>query len=257
LTSFRSGLLGISETAGGVVADSGGVGGTVALSSGLDPDDGVDVRAEGVGPWAQTEASTFDVAPVAPCITDTLHTGTALVDDEGSREAVGGKLGCESGDVLEFISVGVALDDLIGCGGGESVVVGNVGGKTLDTIVRDALVDVGEHRRCGIDVCGPSEPSSVTSIEVEPDVALLDGAEDVLGALLVSGLSNDAVVVAHVGDHVGEGIGLNDSDDTDIGVGRDSSRDGVDVGLVLVDTIVVDVQFTVGGLGVAIRLGRS
>lgn len=36
---LRSGLLGIVETAGGVVADSRGVRGAVTLSTGLDPDD--------------------------------------------------------------------------------------------------------------------------------------------------------------------------------------------------------------------------
>lgn len=49
-----------------VVASRAGVGSTVTLSTGLDPDEGVSERVAGVGGGADTEPSADDVAPVAP-----------------------------------------------------------------------------------------------------------------------------------------------------------------------------------------------
>ena len=84
------------QRAGRVIARRGGVRGTVALSSGLDPDDGVNVRRAGACGRADTEASTLDVAPVTPLLTEVLLAGTSLVDNEGGREALACKLRSES-----------------------------------------------------------------------------------------------------------------------------------------------------------------
>ena len=50
----------------GIVARSSGVGSSVALSAGLDPDEGVLEGVAGVGGGADAEAGADDVAPVAP-----------------------------------------------------------------------------------------------------------------------------------------------------------------------------------------------
>lgn len=80
----------------GVIARRGGVGGTVTLTSGLDPDDGVDEAGASVGGRAGTETSALDIAPVAPLISDVLNARATLVDDEVSREATAAELGSES-----------------------------------------------------------------------------------------------------------------------------------------------------------------
>lgn len=101
-----SGLLGVRETAVGVVAGARGVRGTVALASGLDPDDGVDERRAGVGRRAGTEAGVVDVAPVTPLLADVLDTGAALVDDEVRGEALLGQQRREGVDVELLIVAG-------------------------------------------------------------------------------------------------------------------------------------------------------
>ena len=76
----------LRDTALAVVAGGRGVGGTVALASGLDPDDRVDEGRAGARRRARAEAGALDVAPVTPCIADVLDTGATLVDDEVCRE---------------------------------------------------------------------------------------------------------------------------------------------------------------------------
>ena len=84
------------EPAGRVIAGRGAVGGTVALASGLDPDDGVNERRAGGGRRAGSVASTLDVAPVTPLLAEVLLAGTTLVDDEGRWEALSLQRRCES-----------------------------------------------------------------------------------------------------------------------------------------------------------------
>ena len=96
----------------------------------------------------------------------------------------------------------------------------------------------------------------MTSIEVEPDVALLEGGEDVSRAGHVGALGVLAVGVGQVGNQVGERIGFDDRNDTDGGVGRDGGGDGIDVGLVVGHTVVRNGVFTVGSLGMAITVGE-
>jgi hypothetical protein len=90
----------IRESAGRVEANRGAVRGTVALTTGLDPDDGVDERVTSVGRRASTEAGTLDVAPVTPLLTDVLDTRASLVDDEVGGEVVLRKQGSEGVDVV-------------------------------------------------------------------------------------------------------------------------------------------------------------
>lgn len=66
LASLRGRLEGIRQAAVGVVADGTGVAGAVALTTGLDPDKGVEQVVAGVGRRAQAEASADSVAPVTP-----------------------------------------------------------------------------------------------------------------------------------------------------------------------------------------------
>lgn len=72
---------------------------------------------------------------------------------------------------MDFVVVGVALGDWVRGSSLVGVVVGNVGGKTADTV---RLVGTGkeltEELGSRADVCRPSEPSSVTSIEIQGQV---------------------------------------------------------------------------------------
>ena len=68
---------------------------------------------------------------------------------------------------------------------GERVVVGDVGREPADERGRvRGLVHLREERRRGLDVGGPAEPAGVSGVEVEPDVALLQGADGVGDELL-------------------------------------------------------------------------
>ena len=83
------------------------------------------------------------------------------------------------------------------------------------------------------DIGRPSQPSGVSGIEIQPDVALSQRGQHILNAFkarklvsiafdiasdnLLSLLRVGTIGIGQVGDQVGQGIGLNNSDDTDIG----------------------------------------
>ena len=92
-----------------VVAGSRGVGRAVTLTSGLDPDDGVDERRAGAGCWAGTEASALDVAPVTPLLTETGDGIAASVDDGVVGEASRLQGSRELGDVRLLVLARVVL----------------------------------------------------------------------------------------------------------------------------------------------------
>lgn len=118
----------------------------------------------------------------------------------------------------------------------EQVEVRHIGGEATDRrTIAGALENGGEHLSGGLDVSGPTKPTRVTSVEVEPDVILLQFANGVgyeflakrrkkkrgqrgKGADLVRALSICALCDAQVGDEIGETVGFNDEDNADVGV---------------------------------------
>jgi hypothetical protein len=97
----------------------------------------------------------------------------------------------------------------------------------------------------------------VTSVEVHRDTDGGESLDSVVRALEVRGLRLLAVGVAHVRDQVGQRIGLNDSNDLSAWVLLDRINNLVNVVvLVLVDTILVDEEFTVGRLRVTVTVGE-
>jgi len=190
-TSLWRRLKGIAVAAEAVVSGGRGVGGTVRLSSGLDPNDGVDQARSGVGSGPSTESSTVDVTPVTPSTTDILTARATLVNDKGSVPTSGPQCWCESFDVVNLIVVRVGGSDGIRRGSTEGVVIGNVcfeilsippesrnstkailtGSETAEGL-RGAgiLVNLGEELTGGCQVCGPSEPSSVTGVDIHANV---------------------------------------------------------------------------------------
>ena len=73
----------------GVVSGGRGVGGTVTLSTGLDPNNGVEQGGrKATRGGASAESSVVDVAPITPLLSDVLNTRSALVDDEVGRDCI-------------------------------------------------------------------------------------------------------------------------------------------------------------------------
>lgn len=127
----------------------------------------------------------------------------------------------QSGDVVELVVVRVALGDRVGRGGDESVVVGDVGRKTTDASLRGTaglLEKAAEQIGSGLQVGGPSEPASMACIGVEVEVGLSQSLPGPDGEGLVGVFGVGALLDAHVGDHVGQAVGLVDGDDADIGI---------------------------------------
>lgn len=60
----------------------------------------------------------------------------------------------------------------------------------------------------------------------------------------------------HCTNHVGKRVGLDDENVADVGVLEHHSTDGVDVGLVLGNAIVGNVQLAVGGVGSTVTVGE-
>lgn len=257
MSSFWGGDLGIWATAHRIVTGGAGVGGTVGLSSWLDPDDGIDVLVSSVGGWAETETGTLDVAPVAPSRADVLDTRTALVDDELSVPSLGAEHRSKGVDVVGLVVVRVALGGWVGRGSSEGVVVGNVGSETTD---EGALATVGPHRdeeiSSGRDVGWPAEPSGVTGIHVHVDASSGEGLEGIGGGRLVTISGSRAAWVAQVGDQVGQRVGLNDSNDGRAWVPLDRSGNTIDIALVLGGTTLIEEELSVRGVGVAITVGQ-
>lgn len=106
LTSLRRWLERIGVTAERVVTDGRAVGGTIRLTTGLDPDKGVDERVVSPGGGADTETGTVNIAPVAPCLTETLNGVAASIDDSLAGHAGGLELGREELDV-QFLVLGL------------------------------------------------------------------------------------------------------------------------------------------------------
>jgi len=241
-----------------IITSGRGVAGTIAFTTGLDPDKGISELGSSVGGGAGAEAGANGVAPVAPLnLAGGLLAGTASVGDEVGREAGSGEEGLEGLNVLLLVIVGVGA----GVGGGASqapgVVVGNVGDEPTDrSRLASVLVDAGKEISSGLDVGGPSQPTGVTSIEVHGNVGQVELLEGVDSQLLVGGRSSAALGNAHVGDHVGKRIGLDDEDGADVRVSNEILADAVDVGLVVGSTAVGNGPFAVGSGSSAVTVGK-
>ena len=86
----------------------------------------------------------------------------------------------------------------------------------------------------------------MASVQIHGNTDRREGLDGVVRAFEVRGLSLLAVRVGQVGDQVGKRVGLNDGHDLGVGVFLDSLDDLVNVVvLILVNTIVVDEEFTV------------
>jgi len=118
-------------------------------------------------------------------------------------------------------------------------------------------VELSEELSSGGQVGRPAEPSSVTSIEVHVDTEGVEGLDGVGDTRLVGSLSTTALGNVKVGDQVGQRVGLDDSNDTNIGVFLDLSSELVDVVVVLVETVVGDRELSVGSKAAQSRSGRS
>lgn len=194
-----------------VVASSRGIRGTIRLTTRLDPDESVDEGIASVGRGSETESSSGSVAPVTPSLLASgLLTRSALVDDElGTGPALLLQKRRQSVDVLLLVVVGVALS-VVGLGGQlPGVVVGDVGDETSEArwlagILVELTVELGGRRKVG----GPSQPATVSGIDIHGDVGKVELLEGVNGELLVSASSVGALGDVHVGDHVGKRIRL-------------------------------------------------
>lgn len=174
-----------------------------------------------------------------------------------SRETLSLEQGRERVDEPFLVAVLVALGDgSVALRDAVGVVVGDVGDDTTDTARRaSGLVDLGVELGGRCDVRLPPEPSSVAAVEVHVDVGKIEGLEGVDGERLVDRSSLAALGDVHVGDHVGERIGLDGKVDWDIGVFLDDGGNLVNVlGLVDVLAILVNCELAVGGESSAVTV---
>lgn len=229
-TSLRRRLEAVRLSAERVVTGSGLIRSTIGLTTGLDPDKGIDERRSSGGGRADTETGAFDVAPVTPLLAETLDTVAASIDDSLARHAGALEL---RGEELDVFLLGLGLVPLgVGRIGElaraiEGVPAGDVGGNTADLLGRSSgLVDAGELLGSGLEVVVPAEPASVSSINVHDDVGEVELLESICNTLAVSGSGILAGLEVNVGDQVGERIGLDDQDDTGVGVLLEDRDDG-------------------------------
>ena len=194
----------------GIVPRARAVGSTIALTTRLNPDKGIEQWVTSVGTRARTKASTDDIAPVTPrLLLRGLNTIAASVGDEVSRVAVLREQGCEGVDVELLVVVAVALGVGRSRGDGPGVVVGDVGGETANGGGGAcSFVDLGEQLGCWADVGAPAEPAGVAGVEIGRDVRVVEGLDGVLDAAGVGGLGLLAFGDVKVGDEVAKTVGL-------------------------------------------------
>lgn len=173
------------------------------------------------GRWVDTETGTVDVAPVTPFLTETLDTVAAGIDDSlawhtGSLES--------SAEELDVSLLIVGLVPLSICGVlelswglGPGVPSGDVGSNTTDLGWRTSgLVDLGNTLSSWLDVVVPSEPSSVTGINVHDDVGQVELLEGISNTLFVTLLGVLARLEVNVSDQVRKRIWLNDEGESSV-----------------------------------------
>lgn len=230
-TGLGGGLVGIGLSAVRVVTGSTLVAGTVRLTTGLTPNEGIGQLVTGVGSRADTETSTVDVAPVTPLLTEAGNGVTASVHDGVVGEARGLEGGRELGDVGLLVLARVVLGvrrvrELTGLLV-PRVPSGNVGGITTKLLgAASGLVDLGELLGTGLEVGVPAEPATVTSVDVHDDVGKTEALQRVGDTILVGGLAVLAGLEVGVGDQVGKRVGLDQKSESRVGVGLDLRDDG-------------------------------
>lgn len=227
-SSLRSGLEGITQTTVEIVTGSGSEGSTIRFTTGyikenvlvrlsreragsgiltLDPDEGIDESISGGSVRSDTETSTDLVAPISLLdLASWLLSAARLVDDETSTwPSCVGKSGADGVDVALLVTVGVGAGVSGASSDGPGVVVGNVGGKTTELLGgAGVLEDRSIHIRRVDKMFRPSEPSSVTTVQVHGDIGeseLLDGID---GQILVGSGGAGALGHTHVGNSVGK-----------------------------------------------------
>lgn len=173
----------------------------------LDPDEGIDESISGGSVRSDTETSADLIAPISLLdLASWLLSAARLVDDETSTwPSSVGKSGADGVDVALLVTVGVGAGVSGASSNGPGVVVGNVGGKTTELLGgAGVLVDRSIHIRRVDKMFSPSEPSSVTTVQVHGDIGeseLLDGID---GQILVGSGGVGALGHSHVGDSVGK-----------------------------------------------------
>jgi hypothetical protein len=156
-TSLRSRLERIVLSAVRVVAGSAGVGSTIGLATGLDPDEGINEGISSGASGADTETGAVDVAPVTPRLAEASDGVAAGIDDGLAGHAGALELGAEERHV-ELLVLGLVILSISGCGelsGGQVVCVpsGDVGGDTTNLLGgAGRLVHIGE--TLGTGLCG-------------------------------------------------------------------------------------------------------
>lgn len=120
---------------------------------------------------------------------------------------------------MDLIVVGIGTGNWVWGRSVQEVVVGNVGSETTEEGGGSGVsVEVSEQLSSGAQVGGPSEPSSMASVDVGVDangVELLESVGDTLG---ISGLCTGTLSNVQVGDHVGQRIRFDNSNNADLRV---------------------------------------
>lgn len=260
-TSLGRGLVGVVLAAEAVVPGGGRVAGSVGLTTGLDPDEGIGKIVAGVGRGADTESGAVDVAPVTPLVAQASDGVAAGIDDgvvghagrleqrregvdvdllvlarvvlgiRGIRELTGAlvPVTCALAAVV-FFSVSPSIDET----GREKclprVPTGSVGGNTTNLLgATGGLVDVGKLLRTGLEVGIPAQPTTVTSVDVHDDVGEAKALKSVRNTITVTVGAVLAGLQVGVGHQVGERIGLDEEREGRLGVGLDDLDDGYGV----------------------------
>lgn len=115
----------------------------IALTTGLDPDNAIDVLVIGLGGRGLSKAG-LDIAPVAPVVAGTWEGDTALINDEAGGKALSLEGRGEVRDEVALVVGLAAISDGFGGFSGKSIVVGDVGGKAADTGTVGPPNNVGE-----------------------------------------------------------------------------------------------------------------
>lgn len=173
----------------------------------LDPDESIDESISGGSVRTDAETCADLIAPISLLdLASGLLSAARLINDELSIGPSSiGKSGSNGVDVALFVTVGVGGGVSGASSDGPGIVVGNVGGKTAEVLGGAGVsVDLTKHSRCLGKILWPSEPSSVTTVQVHGDMGESELRDGIDGQLLIGSGGTGTLGGTHVGDSVGK-----------------------------------------------------
>jgi hypothetical protein len=215
-----------------------------------------------------SKSGSLDVTPVRAVLSLTSDSISGGISDivEVAHTMVSEGL-VQKVNEMDFIDGEVVLRFQVarisgGSRGAKGLIVGSVGGETSDNFIASSVVqNFLEDGNDLLEVVVPTEPSTMSGIEIRYDVAeTMELLQGVSNTFFVGGLTLLTFLVVHVGGKIGKGIRLNNGYDRHVRILLELSDNLINilglVGIQSIRALVVSTgELTIRCTGRAISVG--